>query len=757
MSGRNSRVSRFVSGSTALLPIFLLLAMSSPPAALVAWATPTSWPMQQHDMCRTGRADYTVPPDRMNDSFFDVFTWQKPSPGSPNDGNFSSSAMIFYDGVGPGGEDVVVSGYHWPKGVQAMDRQTGKLLWNGLPAGGESIGRVTPGFSNDGSTIYVINDATESAEYPQGHPFMAFSAATGPSTFRHNGGDVNPQHLSMGPPVVAPDGRIFLHSWYDRPYAGSDDGLNLTEVWAAGTQTSPTLAEPALYQDGPDLHVIMGGDVWNVTAWDGATGGELWTASVTGISQTAPTIDPDNGNIYLPTNNLGDIYITGLGKDGALLWSAASLLVYDYTEGVNNEQRPIATGCLSHDGSTYYFQTNSPGPDGILYAINTFDGSIKWEYTTGSMGITQTASSPIVTENGVIIVGNNGGDAYLAIQDDGSAGILLDSIAVNPDDSENGHARCGATLSPDGLLYIPMRAYWIVSNGDGDVPTAQVENVYSSLDLTAGAQPQPLPPPPWQAAVVLNGAVRVTWHETPDPVGLLDHYAVYRDTQPFTSVEGMTPIATVAGADPNEYLDGTAVNGTSYHYAVTSVLGGGGEVKTVSSVGPRTPYDETDLQVVSVSRTPRYPRYDVQYTWYEVTDPNGFGPYGFGAATGLGGGQDENTQRWPDVGDPVTYTATVRNRATNPWSGALAATWRVDGGVVGTPSQSVTLEPGDLATFTIIVAWDGASHDVSFTIDVVDDRLENNSLSINTKSVAFLSYIDRSRMEEFREETAGYP
>jgi len=34
----------------------------------------------------------------------------------------------------------------------------------------------------------------------------------------------------------------------------------------------------------------------------------------------------------------------------------------------------------------------------------------------------------------------------------------------------------------------------------------------------------------------------------------------------------------------------------------------------------------SDLQVVSIARTPRYPRYWAQYTYYAVTEPSGFGP-----------------------------------------------------------------------------------------------------------------------------------
>jgi hypothetical protein len=267
----------------------------------------------------------------------------------------------------------------------------------------------------------------------------------------------------------------------------------------------------------------------------------------------------------------------------------------------------------------------------------------------------------------------------------------------------------------------------------------------------------PLAPPRGLAAIAGNQQVALSWRPYDDLTGTFDHYAIYRATVPFTDVSGMTPIHTLGGIDATEYLDTDVANGTSQYYAVTAVLSGGEETTEVEAVGPRTPRDETDLQVVSVARTPRYPRYWPNYTYYQVTEPSGFGPYIFSAATSLGGGQDETTQRWPEIGDPATYTATIRNRGTNAWAGVLAGTWTVDGAVVDTPAQSVALQPDDVVTFAYVLAWDGASHEVGFEIDVSDARPENNALAIDTKSVAFLSYIDRSRMEEFREETPGYP
>lgn len=253
-----------------------------------------------------------------------------------------------------------------------------------------------------------------------------------------------------------------------------------------------------------------------------------------------------------------------------------------------------------------------------------------------------------------------------------------------------------------------------------------------------------------------NHKVSLQWEAVQVSGGQFSHYAVYRQIAPFSNVSSLTPIQTLPGASTTSWEDLSALNGTSYHYAVTAVLMGGLEAETVESVGPRTPFDETDLQVTCVARTPRYPRFNVTYTYHDIVEPSGYGPYQFSAATGLGGGQTPATQRWPGVGNPVTWTATVRNRGSNVWTGSLAATWRVDGVIVGSPSQPVNLQPGQTATFALVRTWDDQLHDIRFDVEVNDARDGNDRLTVQTKSAAFLSYIDRTRMEEFREETPAY-
>lgn len=265
-----------------------------------------------------------------------------------------------------------------------------------------------------------------------------------------------------------------------------------------------------------------------------------------------------------------------------------------------------------------------------------------------------------------------------------------------------------------------------------------------------------LPAPANQVAVASNGAVNLSWSPVADPQSVFSHYAVYRSTGPFGSVAGRTPIATIPAVDVSSYTDETAVNGVSYHYAVTTVNVSGLDQEDVDSVGPRTPFDATDLQVLSVARLPRYPRYDPHYTYYTVTEPSGFGPYGFSAATGLGSGQTGATPRWPATGDPMTYTATVRNRGTNPWAGELEFVWSIDGVDNAPVAQVVDLEPGETVTFSHVLNWDAQQHTVGFELLLFDSRLANNRLAIDTKSVPFLTYVDRSYIEQFREDTRNY-
>jgi len=430
------------------------------------------WTSRQRDLGNMGRADFIVPASRMNGSFFGLLRWQTPSPNTDN--NIGASSILFCDNAGPGGSDLAVCGYHWPKGIQGMDRHNGKVFWHGNPGdGGEAIGDNCAGFSPDGRTIYAVNDST-----PNDGPLIGFDSVVGPATFWDNRSNASPDHLSAFSPKVAPDGRVVGHQWDDRPYGASDTGSSIIENWAALMPLSECYSEPALFVGAEALSVIATGRVGNIADFDGYTGAVNWEAQTGLFTDADPTVDATSGNVYVPMGQ-DSVWIVGLSQSGRALWNNLAMPVFTYQPGTNNPQRAQSAGCLSFDGSTYYFQTVSQQGDGRLYAINTTNGALKWSFPTGSMGWEESVSSPIVTANDVLIVGNNHGGKYIALHDDETNASLFATLPV----ADETDARSSATLSPDGLLYLPARLLWTVSNGDADPPTRDYANLFNAFDV----------------------------------------------------------------------------------------------------------------------------------------------------------------------------------------------------------------------------------------------------------------------------------
>ncbi len=704
----------------------------------------SSWPMRGGDPENTNRAFFSIPTARQNDTLLDFILWQTPKPGGPTEGATRAGQMVYHDG-GPVG-DLVVGGYNWPKGVMGLDRHTGAVRWAGCPAGGESIGSNSPAFSPDGGTVYVSNDATPA------HPLMAFLVTEGPAAFYSNAGENTPDAGAWSP-FVLPSGRIIASNWCENVAGFDDTGSALIRAWTAPGTCScyPTTAAHSVNNE---TRIYTAGRCGFVTCYDGDSGTPIWQTDVGRPTDAGITVDPASGDLYVPLGH-DSIAVLSLDANGSIRWGGATDL-FTHVPGVNEPQRAQSAGALSHDARTFYFQTIAADGSGMLHAIDTANGTPRWSYPTGSRSLEAPASSPIVTPGGILFIGNNEGGTYLAIRDDGAVPTLLDTFENQSDAAGLGRAGCTPMVSHDGVLYLPVRARWTYPHAGGGDPTGEIRHLFAAFDLREDPWVN-LPHPAGLAAFAGDAAVRLAWTPIDAPANLFAHYAIYRDSEPFTSLDGRVPIATVTDIATATYTDASATNGVPYHYAVASVPVTGGPIDGVTSVGPRTPFRESDLQVVSIRRTPEYPRYDPEYTTYTVTEPGGYGPYIFSAATGLGGGQTAQTQRWPDIGDVVTYTATIRNRGSLPVAGPVGVRWYVDDGPVADASIPQTLTPGAVATVTLSRTWDDGLHDIACELLIDDDRPANNRLVAGSRSVAFLSFIDESRIEEFREETASYP
>ena len=192
---------------------------------------------------------------------------------------------------------------------------------------------------------------------------------------------------------------------------------------------------------------------------------------------------------------------------------------------------------------------------------------------------------------------------------------------------------------------------------------------------------------------------------------------------------------------------------------MTAVSESGGEVKEVDSIGRRVPRDETDLQVVTIARSPEFPRYWPDYQWYEVTEPGRLRAVRTSRRRiGLLGGQTFADQRFPNIGDPVTYTATVRNRGTNPVQGTLNGTWTVDGSIVASAAQNINLAPDETAEFVFTLPWDGQPHEIAFCHRRGGCPGGKQPVGQRHLAVPLLTYVDRSFVESFRDEwSPAYP
>lgn len=157
--------------------------------------------------------------------------------------------------------------------------------------------------------------------------------------------------------------------------------------------------------------------------------------------------------------------------------------------------------------------------------------------------------------------------------------------------------------------------------------------------------------------------------------------------------------------------------------------------------GPAAP--GIDLDVTYIQRTPLYKAYCVEYPW-DVPNQPGI-PY---LCPGT-----EDDPRWPDPGEPVTFTAHVVNKGASPAASA-GYEWQIDGVTVSAGTLPA-LDPAAETTVNLVYPWphgisaDGqralGDHRVRFQADpaglIGETHEGNNSLEDATNSMSFSIYI----------------
>lgn len=168
---------------------------------------------------------------------------------------------------------------------------------------------------------------------------------------------------------------------------------------------------------------IYNSDIYSdiMVALDGSDGSVKWTYQFSGGHGNQDVVIGPDGSIYtMRYDNTTYLTVYAFNANGTVRWTKTIV-----PPGSTFGGSPIS---LASDGSTLYFGTYSKSGanftnNGLLYALNTSDGSIKWTYPSGDFGST-IFTSPIVDVDGSIYITNSVPTEYrkriTAVTSDGS-------------------------------------------------------------------------------------------------------------------------------------------------------------------------------------------------------------------------------------------------------------------------------------------------------------------------------------------------
>jgi len=201
-------------------------------------------------------------------------------------------------------------------------------------------------------------------------------------------------------------------------------------------------------------------------------------------------------------------------------------------------------------------------------------------------------------------VGDSGGSitvTWTRSVDDGAGFNDVVSYDVLRADQAGGPFTVLATLPAGSTTYVDTPvpdgvSYWY------RIDTHDAKNVTPSAEAGPAQARDDLPPPPVTTLTAQDtpndqgGSITLAWAGY-DPPADFASFRLYRATAAFTSVSGMSPLATLADREARGYVDNTTVDGTDYWYAVTAVDTSGNEDKSVSPTGPVQSFPNLSLTI----------------------------------------------------------------------------------------------------------------------------------------------------------------
>ena len=238
-------------------------------------------------------------------------------------------------------------------------------------------------------------------------------------------------------------------------------GPGLFTRWVFTDHASSSTRVPfvsALSADGSTLYARREYKLYAINTTDGSL---KWSYTTTGLSSHA-TISPDGSKVYVGGYVEGSTsYHTPSGllyaintADGSLMWTYA-------TSSRNNLRSPT----VSTDGAVVYVSSSADRSDvsSALYAINTADKSLLWSYS--GAGSNQFSAPPALSPDGSkVYVGCYDFKLYAINTADGSLAWRY------PTGRHMHSSSSGPTVSPDGAkVYVCSDKLYSINTADGSL------------------------------------------------------------------------------------------------------------------------------------------------------------------------------------------------------------------------------------------------------------------------------------------------
>jgi outer membrane protein assembly factor BamB len=387
--------------------------------------------MYQMDALHTGRSPHTGPRQFSVARSIDL---TQPSLRPPDQATITTPDIQSSTVVGPDGTIYATTFAGWTYALKdspsAKDQL--ELVWRFRPAEGGGPFHGTPAISKDGSTVYV-GYGVGAAPNQKAVLYALKAPGSGQDAQIVWQTDLGPGGAQNSPTVTS-DGTIYYVNVLGLLSAVDPSGK---VKWTAQTGTTgdapfgqTVKVSPGVAPDGTVYTTAVTGSMYAVSppSGSGNQGSIKWSfdfgehlgsmpvpsTPVTnggnrgqdGIGSAAsPTIGPD-GTIYVGASN-SNFY--AVAPDGSMKW------LYE----AERELAGIWTSAaLNPDASVLYFGANKGG----MYALNTRDGSLKWQFNI----VGSVYSSPALDAAGTLFTGSTVGHVFSLSSADGTRYTDLD-------------------------------------------------------------------------------------------------------------------------------------------------------------------------------------------------------------------------------------------------------------------------------------------------------------------------------------------